>query len=132
MKEQTETAMKIFTDIYGMPKWEKEEKDGQDYNEIIALWDNELKCYSVDQVRQASYRVVKYRKSMTFPTISHLLSELCDTEKEEEKGDEVQKCLSTLLQRQPPFDDLAIQRTMWKLYQFKYKNYDPEQDKDNL
>lgn len=128
MSQQTETAMQIFSDVYGYPNWEVKTKDGQNVQEIIKIWENELKEYTPEQVKQACYRVVKYRKSQTFPTISHLMAELCDQEKNVEKNDEVRICLKEILKRNPPFDDLAVQRTMWRLYQFKYKDYDPEND----
>jgi hypothetical protein len=131
MKIQTQTAMRILADIYGYPKWEKETKDGQSYDKIIELWDNELSEYTPEQIKIACYRLIKYRKVMTFPTISHLMSELVDEEKNYDDKNEQQRALAELLNRQPPFDDLAIQRTMWSLYGMKYKDYDPELDKTN-
>jgi len=130
MRIQTQTAMNILTDIYGYPKWEKETKDGQSYDKIIELWDNELSEYTPEQIKTACYRLIKYRKAMTFPTISHLMSELVDEEKNYDDKNEQQRVLAELLNRQPPFDDLAIQRTMWSLYGMKYKGYEPELDKE--
>lgn len=129
MSKQTEIAMKIFSDVYGYPNWEVKAKEGQNALEIIKIWEDELKDYDPEQVKQACYRVIKYRKAQTFPTISHLMAELCDQEKNLDTKDDVQRCLRAILNHQPPFDDLVIQRTMWKLYQFKYKGYNPEQDK---
>ena len=129
MSQQTETAMKVFSDVYGYPAWETKTKDGQNVQEIMKIWEDELKDYTPEQVKQACYRVVKYRKAQTFPTISHLMAELCDQEKYIDKTDEVHLCLRELLKHTPPFSDIAIQRTMWRLYQFKYLGYEPENDK---
>lgn len=131
MNNQTDTAIKIFTDLYGLPKWLKDEKEGQDSEKMIELWDNELKDYTPEQVKVACYRVAKYKKSNTFPSLSHILAELVDEEKHQESGDEVQVCLKAILKRQPPFSDIAIQRTMWRLYKFSYLGYDPENDVEN-
>ena len=129
MNEQTETAMHILSDIYGYPKWETNTKDGQSADEIMKLWADELGHYSVEQVKQACYRLAKYRKAMTFPTISHLMAELCDEEKEKDTENEPQRVLKVLLNRQPPFDEDVIQRVMWMSYKMKYKNYEPDKDK---
>lgn len=129
MSLQTEVAMKILSDVYGYPSWETKTREGQNAQEIIKIWESELKCYTVEQVKQACYRLFKYRKTQTFPTISHLMAELCDQEKSERKEDSAQKCLKELIQHKPLLNDLSIQRTMWKLYQFKYLGYDPEKDK---
>ena len=129
MNIQTQTAMNILSDIYGYPKWDKEAKEGQSPEKIIEVWDKELSGYTQDQVKQACYRLVKYRKAMTFPTISHMMSELVDEEHKIDTNDETQKALRELINHQPPFSDLAIQRTMWSLYGFKYLGYDPDNDK---
>lgn len=129
MSQQYETAMKIFSDIYGYPKWETNTKDGQNVMEIVKIWEDELKKYTPEQVKQACYKVVKYRKTQTFPTISHLMSELCEEESITDKEDEISKVLKELLNRRPPFDEDVIQRIMWKGYKFKYNNYNPNEDK---
>lgn len=131
MINQTQEAIRIFTELYGEAKWMKEEKDGQDANKMLELWDNELKTYTTEQVKIACYRVAKYKKSNTFPSLSHILAELVDEDKQENEGDECQKCLRSLIKREPPFSDLAVQRTMWRLYKFKYKDYNPDEDTDN-
>lgn len=131
MNNQTDIAIKIFTDLYGLPKWLKDEKEGQDSEKMIELWDNELKDYTPEQVKVACYRVAKYKKSNTFPSLSHILAELVDEDKQENEGDECQKCLRALIKREPPFSDLAIQRTMWQLYNFSYLGYDAEKDNEN-
>lgn len=130
MNIQTETAINIFNDIYGYPKWQRETKDGQSYDEIIKLWDGELKGYTVQQIKTACYHITKYRKNMAYPTLSHLLSELVDEEKEENKGDEIQRVIQELLNHQPPFCELAIQRTLWQIYKYRYNGYDPEKDEE--
>lgn len=129
MNEQTSMAMRILSDIYGYPQWEKNTKDGQNADEIIKLWSDELGHYTTEQVKQACYRLAKYRKAMTFPTISHLMAELCDEEKEKDTETEPQRVLKEVLNHQPPFDDDVIQRVMWMSYRIKYKDYDPNSDK---
>lgn len=123
MIEQTKQALKIFTDIYGYPKWEK---DGQNKEEILSMWDDELKPYSVEQVKKACFHLCKYRKVMTFPTISHLMSELCDEEKDVKTDNQTQFILRTLLNHEG-LSELAIQRTMWNLYNYSYNGYKGEE-----
>jgi len=130
MTPQFEEAMRIFTDIYGYPKWEKEAKDGQSRDAIVSLWDRELREYTVQDVKEACYRLIRYRKTMTFPTISHLMSELIDKQKEMSKDDEIHMVLKALLNAKPPCSELATQRTMWAIYQYKYNGYDPEKDQE--
>lgn len=131
MNIQTETAINIFNDIYGYPKWQKETKDGQSYDEIIKLWDGELKGYTVQQIKTACYHIIKYRKNMTYPTLSHLLAELVDEEKEENKGDELQRVIKALESKTgTPTGLLAVQRTLWQLYQYRYQGYEPEKDEE--
>ena len=85
MKENTRLAMNIFVDIYGQPNWETKPKEGQSKLEILALWDKELEGYADYQVKDACYRLCKYKKAMTFPTISHLMAELVDNKKEDKE-----------------------------------------------
>jgi hypothetical protein len=126
MNEQSRTAFNIFTDFYGEPKWMKEPKDGQNPETIIQQWSDELKGYTIDQIRQACAWITRKRRVMTFPTLDVLLCELSDKEKTSNPDNEVQSCLKTLIGE--GFSDLAIQRTMWKTYGFKYKDYQPEKD----
>lgn len=126
MNIQTETAMRIFTDIYGMPNWEKNVKEGQSPSEIIKLWDDELSGYTEQQVKNACYKLAKFRKVMTFPTISHLMSELCDEDKDVKTDNQVQFVLKALLNNKE-LSELAIQRTMWNLYKYSYNGYKAEE-----
>lgn len=86
MSMQFDEAFKILSDVYGYPKWEINPKEGQSKDEIIRVWQDELRPYSVGQVKAACYRLIKYRKAMTFPTISHLMSELVDVKPEPEEN----------------------------------------------
>ena len=83
MNEQFELAIRIFSDIYGTPKWEDNPKEGQSIDAITQMWCSELKNYTLDQVREACYWLVRKRKTMTFPTISHLMAELVGQERTE-------------------------------------------------
>lgn len=85
MKDKTRIAFGIFVDIYGNPSFITKPKAGQSQEEVFAVWDKELENYSEIQIKDACYRIVKYKKSMTFPTISHILAELVGEEKEEKK-----------------------------------------------
>lgn len=130
MSQQTETAMKIFSDVYGYPVWEVKAKEGQNALEIMKIWEDELKKYTPEQVKQACYRVVKYRKAQTFPTISHLMAELCEEEKVVDTTDEQKRVLKELVTHNPPLQDEAIQKVMWDIYGFSYKGYKPEQKEE--
>jgi hypothetical protein len=130
MNKQTQTALEIFTDIYGSPKWMTNEKEGQDSKKIIEMWDSELKEYSIDQIKKACYTIIKYRRAMTFPTLSHVIAELHDVEKERNADSECMSVLKYLLEHHDGSDHslLATQRTMWRLYQYSYLGYDVEKD----
>lgn len=129
MIKQTQTAINIFTDIYGHPKWKVNEKDGQSCEKIIEVWDKELKDYTEEQVKNACYHIIKFRRTMTFPTLSHILAELCDEEKTKDKKSESERALSALINHQPELSEITIQRTMWRIYGMKYNNYKPDEDK---
>lgn len=130
MNKQFETAFAIFRDFYGEPKWNTDPKDGQDPEKIIEKWCEELKVYSVDQIRQACAWITRKRRVMTFPTLDVLLCELSDKEKEVDDANAKEKTLKMLLSHEPRFDDLVIQRTMWKVFGEKYMGYDPEKDEN--
>ena len=71
-------AFKILTDLYGYPKWDK---NGQSIDEIEKIWEEELNGYTDAQIKDACYKLFRYRKTMTFPTISQLMAMLYDEEK---------------------------------------------------
>jgi hypothetical protein len=75
-------AIKRLTDLYGNPNWCK---DGQDIEEIKKIWESELNGYSEEQIKEACYKLFRFRKTMTFPTISQLMAMLYDEEKEVKK-----------------------------------------------
>lgn len=133
MSQQYEVAVKILSDIYGYPKWEVNTKDGQNIQEIVKLWEQELGNYSVEQVKDACYRIAKYRKAQTFPTLSHLLAELVEEKKnngynlEVKNEREAQKMYSYLITH--GMSKLASQRTIWSLYQVEIDGYNHEKDK---
>ena len=129
MNDQARTALNVFTDFYGEPKWMREPKDGQNPESIIDLWCSELKDYTIEQIRQACAWITRKRRVMTFPTLDVLLCELSDKEKVVDEKSESQLVLEELLNHQPPFDEDVIQRVMWMSYRIKYKDYDPNSDK---
>ncbi len=95
--EQTKAALDIFIDIYGFPAWETNPKEGQSKSQIIHVWNEALQGYSVEQIEEAAFHIVRSQKSMRFPTISHLRSYLFDKEKEgrlKEQLAEIQRKLS--------------------------------------
>lgn len=134
MNEQFKTAMGVLSDIYGYPQWETNTKDGQNADEIAKLWSKELSQYTPEQVKSACYRVIKFRKSMTFPTISHIMAELVDEKKKDEYSldignvKEAQKMYAYLINNST-VDKLASQRTIWNLYQVEVDGYKHEEDK---
>lgn len=75
---KADVAINTFVELYGFPKWEK---DGQSIEEIKRIWEEELKGYSDEQIKIACYKLFRYRKTMTFPTISQLIAMLYDEEK---------------------------------------------------
>lgn len=75
-------AFNRLCDLYGKPNWKK---DGQDIDEIRKVWETELDGYSEEQIKEACYKLFRYRKAMTFPTISHLMSMLYDEKKNIQK-----------------------------------------------
>lgn len=130
MNIQTQTALKIFSDIYGNPKWLTNEKEGQNSDKIVEMWDSELKDYAIEQIKKACYSIVKYRRAMTFPTLSHIIAELYDVEKKVNPENECQRVLKCLIDHHDGSDHslLAIQRTMWRIYQYSYLGYDVKKD----
>lgn len=74
-------AIKRLTDLYGNPNWFK---DGQDIDEIKKVWESELNGYTEEQIKEACYKLFRFRKAMTFPTISQVMSMLYDEEKPKE------------------------------------------------
>lgn len=73
-----ETTFNILVELYGKPNWGKE---GQSIEKIKRIWEDELSDYSDEQIKDACYRLFRYRKTMTFPTISQLMAMLYDEEK---------------------------------------------------
>lgn len=130
INDQYITAMRIFSDIFGEPSWLSNPKEGQSTDEIINVWCLELKNYTLDQVKKACYSIVKWKKSMTFPTISHLMSELSDQDVEKVVGDntsEAQRVYRRLLTERPEYSNLAAQRSIFRVYGIEvggYKNAD--------
>ena len=128
MNIQFETAFQIFTDIYGMPNWEVKPKEGQDRDEIIRSWCEALKPYTVAEVKTAAYKVVKFGKVRSFPTLSHILSEL-DTFHREQEGsvtDEADRCFLYLLSH--GIETIDACRTIYDLYGVKKGGYEPKND----
>lgn len=78
----------ILTELYGSPKWELEKKEGQSKIKVMNEWDKALSGYADDQLQNACYRIFKFKKSSSYPSLSHLLSELVD-EKPEDKNNEI-------------------------------------------
>lgn len=91
---QFETAFQVFTDIYGLPKWEEAPKEGQNKEKIIETWCNELKGYTVEQVKEACFKVIRWGKIKTFPTLSHLLAQLSEVKQENVCVSEREKIIS--------------------------------------
>lgn len=131
MNKQFETAYNIFRDFYGMPKWERDPKDGQRPDVIIKQWCESLEPYSVEQVRQACSWLTRKRRVMTFPMLDSLLAELSDKEpeqkKEMSKGEEALMCYNYILahanESNPPISKLAAQKTIWDLYGISMDGY---------
>lgn len=93
MNLQFEAAFQILVAIYGMPAWDVKPKEGQNRDEIIRLWCEELKSYTTDQIKTACYWLVRKRRSMTFPTIHHLKAELVCYDNENNKSNERERVI---------------------------------------
>ena len=117
MNIQTEKALKIFMDIYGEPSWILNPKEKQKQDEIIKLWDEELSSYTIEQVKKACYRVAKRKRSMTFPTINHIMSELVYEEKENNTNMDIGTMQSTItLLRAKGYSDEVISKVVFRLH----------------
>lgn len=117
MNIQTEKALKIFMDIYGEPSWILNPKEDQKQDEIIKLWDEELSSYTIEQVKQVCYRVAKRKRSMTFPTINHIMSELVYEEKENNTNMDIGTAQSTItLLRAKGYNDEVIRKVVFRLH----------------
>ncbi len=73
---QTSSVLGIFMEMYGLPEW----LNDKHMDKIIARWNAALHDYSLEQSREAAYKTARY--SRTFPTLSHVLSQLFDQPKE--------------------------------------------------
>lgn len=80
-----ERAFEVLVDLYGMPNWQKE---GQSMDKIKGIWEEELSGYTDEQIKDACYRLFRYRKTMTFPTISQLMAMLYDEERTQPKEEQ--------------------------------------------
>ena len=126
MNIQTETAIKIFTDLYGEPIWINNPKENQEPAKIIKLWDEELSGYTVEQVKQACYKVAKRKRSMTFPTINHIMVELAYEEKENQQDIGTSEATISLLKRNG-YSDEVIDRVVFRLHNIHYKQEKPNE-----
>lgn len=64
--------------FYGKPKWLIEPKEDQNPMEIMRNWAVELGGYSEHQLKNACYRVHRFKKSQTFPEIPHIREQLTE------------------------------------------------------
>lgn len=131
MSVQFEEAFNRFVDVYGLPAWEEKPKSGQSREEIVRMWETELKPFTVEQVRQACYRVIRFKKNMSFPTISHLMAQLVDEQTEADKSpDAALKAYHELMQYPHPRltaaqNELAVLRTIYRVYGACLNGFDP-------
>lgn len=111
---QTKTVLKIFADIYGVPSWQNNPKDGQEVGKIIKLWNETLYGYSLAQVEEAAFHIVRFQKTMRFPTVSHMRAQLFDKSKEadlKKQISELEKKLS-----EPRIENDPIRKRMRTFY----------------
>lgn len=64
--------------FYGKPKWLTDPKEDQSPSEIMRNWAKELGGYSEHQLKNACYRVHRFKKSQTFPEIPHIREQLTE------------------------------------------------------
>lgn len=70
--------------FYGKPKWLESPKEDQDPMEIMRNWAVELGGYSEHQLKNACYRVHRFKKSQTFPEIPHIREQLTEEKPEDD------------------------------------------------
>ncbi|MCX4348375.1 MAG: hypothetical protein OSJ76_01165 [Alphaproteobacteria bacterium] len=70
--------------FYGKPKWLTDPKEDQNPMEIMRNWATELGGYSEHQLKNACYRVHRFKKSQTFPEIPHIREQLTEEIPEDE------------------------------------------------
>lgn len=131
MSVQFEEAFNRFVDVYGLPAWEEKPKSGQSREEIVRMWEDELKRFTVEQVRSACYRVIRFKKNMSFPTISHLMAQLVDEPVAEDKSSSAAwKAYHDLKQfpcprLTPEQNEMAVLRTIYRVYGVCLNGFDP-------
>jgi len=126
VNEQAQTAINIFTDYYGTPKWLDNPKVGQKPEEIMGVWSQELKGYTTGQIREACNWIVRRRRVMTFPSIDTLLCELSDREKQKDTltpEEAIKSDLNFWLNTKFADNDDFIGKMMWEKHHYNYKGY---------
>lgn len=78
------TVIPTLSFFYGKPKWLLYPKEDQSPSEIMRNWAQELGGYSEHQLKNACYRVHRFKKSQTFPEIPHIREQLTEEVPEDE------------------------------------------------
>ena len=125
MNIQFETAFDILSNYYGLPNWEVKPKEGKSREEIVKLWCDELKGYTVNQVKEACYWLTRKKKTMTFPSINVLMNELFNSKKEADPNEEALRVYGICLEK---YSQLASQRAVYDVYGVCIQGYDPKND----
>ena len=127
---QFETAFDILSNYYGLPNWEVKPKEGQSRDEIVKVWCDELKGYTVDQVKEACYWLTRKKKTMTFPSINVLMNELFSAKKENNPNEEAGRVYRMIRERQN-YDEkykICAQRAVYDVCGVCMEGYDPKTD----
>ena len=121
-------AIEILTELYGEPQWISSPKEGQNMTEIIRKWNAELSGYDEEEIKQACYRLFRFRAAKSFPSLSQLMAELSASPKTvTDKKSEAERCYTYILQNGQNVSTLAAQRAIWRIYQVACGGYRPEE-----
>lgn len=121
-------AIEVLTELYGEPQWMTAPKEGQNMTEIIRKWNVELNGYDEEEIKQACYRLFRFRAAKSFPSLSQLMAELSAVPKTTaDKKSEAERCYAYILQNGQNVSTLAAQRAIWRIYQVACGGYRPEE-----
>lgn len=131
---QFKEAFEILSNYYGYPNWENNPKEGQKRDDIIDSWSKELSSYTVSDIKNACFWLVKKKKTMTFPSLSVLLNELFLTKKDERIAQTDALIMYNFLMNNKneklshDLNKLSSQRAIYRIYEVEVDGYCHKED----
>ena len=113
----SENVIDVLSELYGKPQWLINPKDHQDSVVIVNKWVSELGDYAVEDLKMACNNLFRYKKCVTFPTLSHVLSMLSSTAKMLEKQ-AAKNCKFTCIERDFFSRDVALGKPFYVIYHY--------------